>query len=206
MDGLERIRQEKPDLVILDLHLPGMSGETVCREIREQWEQMPILILTGQDDEGLSARCLNGGADGYLVKPFEIDNVLAHVKALLRRANYFESAGKMISKGLITIRLAERVVIWKGKKMQRWAPKEFQLLCLLVSQSPRVLDKNTLAMKAWGLPFNQVHERTLDVHIRRIRQKLGPTAASCLRTIPSVGFQWLDMQSTPSPADSSASN
>ena len=90
------------------------------------------------------------------------------------------------------IRVAERMVLWKGRRLETLAPKEFEILRLLVLEAPKVLDKNALAVKAWGVPSEQLHQRTLDVHIRRIRKKLGPVAAACLKTVPAVGFQWLD--------------
>jgi two-component system phosphate regulon response regulator PhoB len=193
-EGLDLVRREKPSLVILDLHLPDIPGEEVCRQIRQDpaREHTPVLIFTGKDEKGLSARCLNEGADAYLTKPFDIEDILANVKALLRRTNIGGPCDEVISTGRITVRLGERVVLWKGRTARTLSPKEFRLLCCLVAQTPRVLDKNTLATKVWGTPLHHLHERTLDVHIRRIRKKLGPAAAACLKTIPSIGFQWLD--------------
>src|SRR5882724_2579983 len=87
-EGLDIAAKEKPDLIILDLNLPDLSGEEVCRKIRlnPATEHIPVMILTGKAAEGLSARCLNGGADDYLPKPFDIEDLLAHLRALLRRS------------------------------------------------------------------------------------------------------------------------
>src|SRR5438552_11782468 len=87
-DGLDAAAKEKPDLVILDLNLPDLYGEDVCRKLRQNpaTEHVPVMILTGKAAEGLSARCLNGGADDYLAKPFDIEDILAHLRALLRRS------------------------------------------------------------------------------------------------------------------------
>src|SRR5437879_10051874 len=104
----------------------------------------------------------------------------------------------------MTIRIAERMVLWKGRRLETLAPKEFEILRYLVAQAPKVMDKDTLALKAWGVPLDELHQRTLDVHIRRIRKKLGPVAAACLKTVPAIGFQWLDM-SEPATLESSSS-
>ncbi len=205
-EALEVAAKEKPDLVILDLNLPDIYGEDVCRRIRENpsIEKVPVLILTGKTTQGLSARCLNGGADDYLPKPFDIEDILAHLRALLRRTHGLVSGQETISQGRMTIRVAERMVLWKEQRLATLAPKEFELLRHLVFNAPKVLDKNTLALKVWGAPIDQLHERTIDVHIRRIRKKLGPTAAACLKTVPSVGFQWLDSAISPVLASSSS--
>ena len=193
-EGLAVAAKEKPDLIILDLNLPDLYGEDICQKIRQNpaIENVPVMILTGKATQGLSARCLNGGADDYLSKPFDIEDILAHLRALLRRSKHMGSNPDPISTGRITIRVAERMVLWKGQRLETLAPKEFDLLRHLVSHAPRVLDKNTLALKVWGAPSEQLHERTLDVHIRRIRKKLGITASACLKTVPAIGFQWLD--------------
>ena len=192
-EGLELVAKERPDLVILDLSLPDMDGEDVCKNIRQNptIENVRILILTGKTAEGLSARCLNGGADDYLSKPFDIEEILAHLRALLRRSRGLVARQEEISSGKITIRIAERLIFWKGRRLEMLSPKEFEILRQLVLFAPTVLDKNTLALKAWGVPASRLHQRTIDVHIRRLRQKLGP-AAVCLRTVPAIGFQWLD--------------
>ncbi len=197
-EGLLVAAQEKPDLIILDLNLPDLYGEEVCSKLRQDstTENVPILILTGKNALGLSARCLDGGADAYLSKPFDIADILAHLRALLRRSQGRVSSRGVILSGRLTIRIAERMVFWRGRRIATLAPKEFDILRYLVLEAPKVLDKNTLALKAWGISSDQLHQRTLDVHMRRIRKKLGPTAASCLKTVPAVGFQWLDESSS----------
>lgn len=198
-EGLQTTAKEKPDLVVLDLNLPDIYGEDVCRHIRQNplTENVPVLILTGKAGEGLSTRCLNGGADDYIAKPFDIEEILAHLRALLRRSKASEAGYDVLSKGRLTIRVSERMVFWKGQRVQMLAPKEFEMFRHIIASAPKVIDKNTLALKAWGVPIEQLHQRTLDVHIRRIRKKLGPTAAACLKTVPAVGFQWLDETQPP---------
>lgn len=201
-EGIQALHRG-PDLVILDLRLPDMNGEVVCQKIRQHstHENIPILILTGQITEGLRTRCLNGGADAYLAKPFDVEELLAYVRALLRRR--LASDPETITRGRITIRVSEHQVVWNQSLINRLAPKEFELLYQLVLHSPRVLGRDALAQKVWGVPFDQMHQRTVDVHIRRIRKKLGPRAASCLRTIPAIGYQWAEMSTTPTLTPSS---
>jgi DNA-binding response OmpR family regulator len=193
-EGLETAAKYRPDLIILDLNLPDLYGEDVCKSIRQtsSIENVPVLILTGKNAEGLPARCLDGGADDYLSKPFDVQEIMARSRALLRRSHGLASSREALSRGRLTIRVAERMVLWKGHRIETLAPKEFEILRLLVLEAPKVLDKNALAVKAWGVPSEQLHQRTLDVHIRRIRKKLGPAAATCLKTVPAIGFQWLD--------------
>jgi DNA-binding response OmpR family regulator len=199
-EGVETAARHQPDLIVLDLNLPDLYGEDVCQQIRQNpaTENVPVLILTGKAAQGLSARCLNGGADDYLSKPFDIDEITAHIRALIRRSQGLASGRGAISKGRLTIRVPERIVLWKDRRVETLAPKEFEILRLLLLASPKVLDKETLALKAWGSPSEQLHQRTLDVHIRRIRKELGPLAASCLKTIPAIGFQWFDEASSKS--------
>jgi DNA-binding response OmpR family regulator len=192
--ALEVVVREIPDLIILDLKLPDLSGEEICKIVRETLpiQPVPILILTGLITEGLPARCLNGGADDYVSKPFDLKELVARVRALLRRPPLDTGGNRMIQRGRIAIRVAERQVLWDGRRVQNLAPKEFELLSHLVLQAPKVVYKNALAAKAWGAPLERLHKRTLDVHVRRIRQKLGPAAAGCLKTVPAIGYQWLD--------------
>jgi DNA-binding response OmpR family regulator len=198
-EGLVAAAKEKPDLVILDLNLPDLYGEEVCSKLRQDpsTENVPVLILTGKNATGLSAHCLNGGADDYLSKPFDITDILAHMRALLRRSQGRVSSRGVISSGRLTIRIAERMVFWRGHRIATLAPKEFDILRHLVLEAPKVIDKNSLALKTWGISSDQLHQRTLDVHIRRIRKKLGTAAAACLKTVPAIGFQWLDESSSP---------
>src|SRR5258706_7621542 len=118
-EGLVAAIQHRPELIVLDLNLPDLYGEDVCKKIRQNSsiENVPVLILTGKNSEGLPARCLDGGADDYLSKPFDIKEFLARLRALLRRAQGLVSGRAMISKGRLSIRVAERMVLWKGHRV-----------------------------------------------------------------------------------------
>ncbi|OGR89007.1 MAG: hypothetical protein A2992_07155 [Elusimicrobia bacterium RIFCSPLOWO2_01_FULL_59_12] len=193
-EGLECVARENPDLVILDLNLPDLSGEDVCQKIRQtpRIQEVPVMILTGRTTRGLSAQCLNGGADDYLSKPFDIQELVARVRALLRRPSLYASSEAVIKRQRIIINGAEHRILWDGRRVEDLAPKEYELLRHLILLSPRVVGKNALALKVWGIPLDQIHQRTLDVHIRRIRKKIGAEGARCLKTIPCIGYQWLD--------------
>lgn len=190
--ALEIARQEKPDVLVLDYLLPDLSGQAVCQSIRKDpaIQALPVLILTGQAAEGLPAQCLDSGADDYLAKPFDANELAARVRALLRRPRLYGSKDSVLERGAITIHTAERRVLVKGHIVKALSPKEFDLLYHIVMHAPNVLDKNTLALKAWGVPYEHLNPRTLDVHVRRIRAKLGRSAAGSLLTVPTIGYQW----------------
>jgi DNA-binding response OmpR family regulator len=196
-EGLRLVHEQKPDGVILDLNLPDIPGAEVCKRIRQDPAvgMVPILVLTGCDTEDLPASCLEGGADDFLQKPFNTKELIARLRALLRRPRIYDTDDSVIRKGRIEISRSERRVFVKGRPIDKLAPKEFELLSQLVLHSPKVLDKSALALKVWGTSLDNLNQRTLDVHIRRVRQKLG-LSATCLRTVPAIGFQWLDPTAT----------
>lgn len=191
--ALSLIQAAAPDLVILDFNLPGLSGKDVCRRIRRDSATMaiPIIMITGCSIDELPADCLDSGADDYVCKPFNTKELIARVKAVLRRPRIFQDADRPVQKGMVTILPEERRVLVNGNPTERLTPKEFELLHSLVMYSPRVLDKNTLSLKVWGQTSEILNGRTLDVHVRRIRSKLGASAAKCLVTVPATGFQWV---------------
>jgi DNA-binding response OmpR family regulator len=193
-EALEAIEREQPDVIVLDLKMPDMSGNEVCQRVRKDPNAsgIPILILTGEKSKGLPAECLNGGADDYLAKPVDLKELLARVRALLRRPHLYTTEDAVIQKGPLTLFVGERRVSAEGHEVPRLTPKEFELLHLLLLNSPRVIDINSLALKVWGVPSERLNHRTLNVHIQRIREKLGPQAAHHLKTVPAIGYQWLE--------------
>jgi DNA-binding response OmpR family regulator len=192
-DALTLILTEKPKLMILDLNLPDLSGESIYERVRQshQTKNLPILIITGRNVPGLSAKCLNGGADAFLSKPFDTPELLAQVRALLRRPYIYSDVENPIRKGNLAIEPAQRRVLIRGVPIEHLSPKEFDVLRELVIHSPDVVGKDHLAIKIWGTSLDQLHPRTLDVHIRRIRQKIGSAGGRFLKTVPAVGYQWL---------------
>jgi DNA-binding response OmpR family regulator len=192
-DALKLILSEKPNLMVLDLNLPDMSGESIYESVRQtlQVKNLPILIMTGRNVPGLYAKCLNGGADAFLSKPFETPELLAQIRALLRRSNVYNDVEDSIQIGSVAIQPSQRRVLLKGIPIEHLSPKEFDVFRELVVRSPDVVGKNDLAIKVWGTTLDHLHSRTLDVHIRRIRQKIGSAGYRYLKTVPAVGYQWL---------------
>ena len=193
-EALDAVERQRPDVIILDLNLPDMSGNDVCQRVRGDPSAagVAILILTGKKSRGLPAECLNGGADDYLAKPFDLKELVARVRALLRRPRLYSTEDAVIQKGPLSLYVAERRICVKEIAIPSLTPKEFELLRLLLINAPRVLENNALALKVWGVPVDQLHHRTLNVHIQRIREKLGPQVAPHLKTVPAIGYQWLD--------------
>jgi DNA-binding response OmpR family regulator len=193
-EALEAIEREHPDVMILDLNLPDLSGHEVCQRVRKDpnASAIAILILTGEKMKDLPADSLNRGADDYVSKPVNLKELLARVRALLRRPRLYTTEDAVIQKGPLSLHVGERRVLVDGQELPRLTPKEFELLHLLLLNAPRVVDINALALKVWGVPSNQLNPRTLNVHIQRIREKLGPQAARHVKTVPAVGYQWLE--------------
>jgi DNA-binding response OmpR family regulator len=197
--AIHLLKTISPDLVILDLVLPDISGAEVCAHIRRNpaTRSVPILILTGCTTAGLPAECLNAGADDFLPKPFDAKELLARAQAILRRPRLYITPDGTIEGGSLRILTGSRDIFFQGQKMPALTPKEFNLMKALVLHSPVVLSKAELARLAWSEPSELLHPRTLDVHIRRIRLKFGPLAAQGLKTIPAVGYQWVEPLSAP---------
>jgi DNA-binding response OmpR family regulator len=178
----------------LDLLLPDISGAEICEFVRKQplTHAVPILILTGCTTAGLPADCLNAGADDFLPKPFDARELQARIQAILRRPRLYMTPGGIIEGGSIRILSGSRAIFFRGRKVPPLTPKEFELMKVLVLHSPVVLSKPELARLVWSESADMLHPRTLDVHMRRLRMKLGLIAGQGLRTVPAVGYQWVD--------------
>lgn len=190
--GIARVREELPDLVILDLVLPGMQGLEVCQELKEREETagIPILILTGNDKDGQDVTCLDMGADDYLTKPVRTERLLAYCRALLRRSR----PGPLPKEGelrLKTLRLdfPRKLVALEGKDYPHLTPKEFGLLYELARRSPRPSDRTSLYRRVWGMdPPSEGSLKTVEVHVRRIRLKMGWRSDQWLTSIHGRGY------------------
>jgi two-component system, OmpR family, response regulator RegX3 len=189
--GLERWRTNGADLVLLDLMLPGMAGEDVCREIRRS-SNVPIIMLTARDAEIDKVVGLEIGADDYVTKPFSSRELLARIKAVLRRS----AADSAPTDGVLEgggIRLdAERFEVTVRGEAVHLPRKEFELLELLMENSGRVLTRETLIDRIWGSDYFG-DTRTLDVHIKRLRAKCEPDPhdPKHLITIRGLGYKFL---------------
>ncbi len=193
-NGLEAIalwEREDPHLLILDIMMPRMDGLEVCRRVREL-SAVPIIVLTALDAESDKVAALDLGADDYLTKPFGVEELLARVRAALRRTQWevMLPAGDMKRFGELEIDLAGHIVRLRGEEV-RLSPTEFSLLGLLVSNVGKVLTHRVLLQSIWGPEYGGEAEY-LRVYINRLRQKLEPDPANprYLLTEPGVGYRF----------------
>jgi two-component system, OmpR family, response regulator len=185
--GLTRVEQEAFDLVLLDLTMPGMDGLEVCKRIRKQHSSLPILMLTARGDETDRVVGLELGADDYLPKPFSPRELLARMRAVLRRAAP-AAQSERVQVGDIAIDVAMRDVKVSGASVNLTA-LEFDLLLALARRAGRVVPRDVLFSLA-GRTDTTVNERTVDVHISHLRSKLGEDsrARKRIRTVRGVGY------------------
>jgi two-component system, OmpR family, alkaline phosphatase synthesis response regulator PhoP len=187
-EALEQARLHKPDLIVLDVMMPRKTGMEVCQILRSQPEfsQTLILILTALSDETTHVKGLEMGADDYVTKPISPKVLISRVNALLRRT--FRSDETVIKVGDILIDKEQYIVKHNGQDITL-AKKEFELLALLASKPGRVFLRHEILSQVWGSEVI-VGDRTIDVHIRKIRQKLG---IDCIKTVKGVGykFEWI---------------
>ncbi len=196
MDGAEALQtfeMELPDLVILDIMMPKMDGFEVCRRLRE-WSQTPIIMLSARGDESDKVKCLDLGADDYITKPFGKDEVIARVRAVLRRteAAAIIPTQPSFTSGDLKINFAQREVTVAGKEV-KLTPTEYSLLQEFVLNIGKVLTHTHLLNKVWGVEYREEREY-LHVFVRRLRAKLepDPTNPRYIMTMPSVGYQFKD--------------
>ncbi|MGO9831389.1 MAG: response regulator transcription factor [Myxococcaceae bacterium] len=168
--GLELAVQQSPDLVILDIMLPRMNGYEVLTELRRRGQRVPVLMLSAKGMERDKVRGLDLGADDYVAKPFGVAELLARVKALLRRR--YGEEGTAIRFGDVTVELDEKRVLRAGKPLAVTA-QEFRLLVHLLSQPGRIFTREELLSGAWGLEYEGT-PRTVDTFMRQLRAKLEP--------------------------------
>jgi DNA-binding response OmpR family regulator len=187
--ALRLARAEHPDLVILDLMLPDLDGLEVCRQLRHDpaLTQLPIIMLTAKAEEVDRVVGLEVGADDYVVKPFSPRELMARVKAVLRRRE--PPAEPVTRVGELELDEARHRVSVRGTPVELTA-REFSLLVALVRAGGRVLSREQLLDAAWGYAnAAEIESRTVDVHVRRLREKLGPEARR-LVTVKGVGYQF----------------
>ena len=168
--GLQLAVSEKPDLVILDLMLPRMNGYEVLRELRRRGQRVPVLLLSAKGMERDKVLGLDLGADDYVVKPFGVGELLARVKALLRRR--YGEEGTVVRFGDVAVELEDKRVLRGGKPVEMTA-QEFRLLVHLLSQPGRVFTREELLSGAWGVDYEGT-PRTVDTFMRQLRAKLEP--------------------------------
>ncbi len=191
--ALKKVASEQPDLIILDLMLPGQDGLSVCRILRNDpnTRGIPVIILSARSEEIDRVLGLEMGADDYVTKPFSPRELVARVKARLRReAKTPGSLSGQFSRGPIIIDPERFSVTIKGVKYDL-TPKEFELLCILAREPGRVFSREYLLERIWGYDY-MGDSRTVDVHIRHIRQKLeqAPELPQLVETVRGVGYRF----------------
>jgi phosphate regulon transcriptional regulator PhoB len=188
-EALRQVQAAPPDLVLLDLMMPAMDGLEVCRRLRQDpaTVSLPIVMLTAKGDEVDRVLGLEIGADDYIVKPFSPKELLARIRAVLRRSRPATGAAPL-RLGALVIDLGTHMASVGGATLAL-TPKEFDLLRALVEARGRVLSREFLLDRVWGYSrASEIESRTVDVHVRRLRVKLGPEGRRIL-TVKSVGYR-----------------
>jgi DNA-binding response OmpR family regulator len=188
--ALRLARAARPDLVILDLMLPGIDGLEVCRQLRAEpvTRRLPVIMLTARSDEVDRVVGLELGADDYVVKPFSPRELVARVRAVLRRNRAGDGDGPRTA-GALVVDEARHAVAVGGRPVELTA-KEFGLLAALMRADGRVLSREQLLGQVWGhANAAEIESRTVDAHVRRLREKLGPEARR-IATVKAVGYRF----------------
>ena len=198
--GIESAWKNRPDVVVLDLMLPGMDGFAVCKELRQRSPQMPILMLTAKDDVVDKVLGLEMGADDYITKPFSLRELEARIKSVLRRARAAAANGDgetPIVYGNLRIDPVRRQVTISSRHVEL-TPKEFDLLRLFAGNPGRVFPRKYLLEKIWDYSFegNEGYYRTIDSHINRLRAKIeeNPDNPQLVLTVWGIGYKFTDAE------------
>ncbi|GID92648.1 response regulator transcription factor [Amorphoplanes digitatis] len=183
--GLAAARRMRPVACVLDIALPGLEGTEICRRLREEGDWTPVVFLTARDDEVDRILGLELGGDDYLTKPFSPRELVARVRALLRRAAGPPDGGRVRTLGPLLLDPGRRLVTVDGAALSL-TPTEFDLLGHLLGRPGRVFTREELLASVWGYA-SHAGTRTVDVHVAQVRAKLGP-AANLIRTVRGVGY------------------
>jgi DNA-binding response OmpR family regulator len=191
--GIVAAQREMPDLVVLDLILPGMKGLEVCQHLKQDaaTARIPIIILTGNDKEGQDIACLDMGADDYLTKPVKSERLLAYCRALLRRkaGEDKDAPPAQVSVGSLALDYPRKLVTIGAKEHQHLTPKEFELLYFLAQRTPSPTDRANIYKEVWGVEApSEGALKTVEVHVRRIRLKLGWKSDQWLVSVSGRGY------------------
>jgi len=192
-EALTHVASDQPDLIVLDLMLPGMDGLEVCRRLRSKpkFQQIPIIMLTAKGEEIDTVLGLELGADDYMTKPFSPRELLARIKARLRRPNsQEETESKIIVRGELRVDVTGFRVHVRGEETEL-TPKEFELLRVLVAHPGRVYSREELLERIWGYEYDG-DTRTVDVHVRHLRLKVekDPSNPDYIETLRGIGYRF----------------
>jgi two-component system, OmpR family, alkaline phosphatase synthesis response regulator PhoP len=193
-DGLKLVKDHNPDLIILDIMLPGIDGYEVCKKLRMEGNTTPVIMLTVKDKEIDKVLGLEFGADDYVTKPFSVRELSARVKSILRRIEEYSDESRVCNIGETSLDFRKYEAIRKGVKID-FTPLEFQLLRFFVRNRGKVLSRTELLENVWGEQNSVVSLRTIDTHIASIRKKLGDDALKpgLILNIRGVGYKLTEL-------------
>ena len=192
--ALQMVESSQPDVAVLDVMMPNVDGLTVCRVLRAEKNRVPILMLTARTETADRVAGLDAGADDYLPKPFDLDELLARLRALLRRTRPEGEAaeGEALQVGDLRLDPSSRRV-WRGQREIELSKTEFDLLELLVRNQGMVLEHSTIYDRIWGYDFGP-DSKNLAVYISYLRRKLeGPGDSKIIHTVRGVGYRFTDL-------------
>ncbi|MCJ7645809.1 response regulator transcription factor [bacterium] len=190
-EGIKKVHRSKPNLIILDLRLPDMNGFQICQTLKKDKNvsDIPIIMLTVKSTKSSTVAGLEMGADDYIVKPFNQEELIARVKTVLRRTGGGEKVEEILRYGDILLNLDKHAASLKDKEIDL-TPMEFNLLHILIKKKGHVLNRNFLLETVWGYEYFGT-TRTVDVHIGRLREKLAPLGEK-IETVEGVGYKLVD--------------
>ena len=186
--GLATALADDYDIMILDVMLPGVDGYEICKQVRES-KNTPIIMVSAKKEDIDKIRGLGVGADDYMTKPFGVMELAARIRSLLRRRARNQADEEILEKYGISLNKKTREVTSRGKKVELTL-KEYELLLYLMENHSRVATRDELLNHIWGYDYDG-ETRTLDMHIRTLRQKLGEEGAFCIRTVRGVGYRFV---------------
>ncbi|GAM13006.1 response regulator transcription factor [Mesobacillus selenatarsenatis] len=190
LKGYETFKSGEWDLLIVDWMLPGMDGVTLCRKIRQEGSDVPIIMLTAKDSESDQVLGLEMGADDYVTKPFSPLALMARIKAVARRYQKQKpEENSEVGTSLLKVNKETREVTLDGKPVTNLTPKEFDLLLFFAQHPRQVFTREQLLERVWGYQFYG-DERTVDVHIKRLRKKVGTLEQPLFHTVWGVGYKF----------------
>ena len=191
---MKKAVEESPDLILLDLNLPDMDGIKVCQALKQNKDtsHIAIILLTARKQTEDKINGLRIGADDYMTKPFDNDELIARIKAILRRLDYRGATEEILSSKDITINVSRHIIEIKNKSIKekdiRLTPKEFDLLCAFLRKKGHVLSKRYLLETVWGYNID-ITTRSVEKHIETLRKKIGP-ASKGIQTVPGYGYKF----------------
>jgi DNA-binding response OmpR family regulator len=188
-DGLRTALANRHALVVLDVMLPGMNGFDVCRELRAQLPRLPILMLTARGAESDVVDGFRAGADDYVTKPFSVAELMARVEALLRRSGAGDTIGEPFALGGWLVDAVELRARRDGRDVEL-TRREVELLALFAREPGRILSRRRLLQEIWGFPEpDRVETRTVDMHVAKLRRKLGAAGDALIETVRGEGYR-----------------